>query len=224
MNGGDFIARVRRALDPGAEAVQRARGVSERLANPPRYPRPAFACLNGREREARFISCLEASGTEVFEIDEISALPDAIETLLGRMVPQPRFWIADDPRLTSFSWRLAPAVWQSTEALGDGHAALTHATGGVAETGTMVMGSSAATPASLAFLPELHLVAVDRGTIAASFEDVFASLSAGAAKDRLPRAVNLISGPSRTGDIGGRIVKGAHGPRRLAVIIYGKPG
>ncbi len=35
----------------------------------------------------------------------------------------------------------------------------------------------------------------------------------------MPRSLNFISGPSRTGDIGGRIVLGAHGPRRLAVIV-----
>jgi L-lactate dehydrogenase complex protein LldG len=34
-----------------------------------------------------------------------------------------------------------------------------------------------------------------------------------------PRSVNFISGASRTGDIGGRIVHGAHGPRRLIVAI-----
>jgi L-lactate dehydrogenase complex protein LldG len=37
----------------------------------------------------------------------------------------------------------------------------------------------------------------------------------------MPRSLNLISGPSRTGDIGGRIVLGAHGPRRLCIVIVG---
>ena len=35
----------------------------------------------------------------------------------------------------------------------------------------------------------------------------------------MPRTVNLISGPSRTADIGGQLVMGAHGPRRLCVIL-----
>jgi L-lactate dehydrogenase complex protein LldG len=39
-------------------------------------------------------------------------------------------------------------------------------------------------------------------------------------KGAMPRALNFISGASRTGDIGGRIVKGAHGPRSLCVIVY----
>ena len=35
----------------------------------------------------------------------------------------------------------------------------------------------------------------------------------------MPRAVNMITGPSRTGDIEQRIELGAHGPRRLHIII-----
>ena len=36
---------------------------------------------------------------------------------------------------------------------------------------------------------------------------------------QMPRAVNFISGPSRTGDIEQTIVLGAHGPYRVHVII-----
>ena len=37
----------------------------------------------------------------------------------------------------------------------------------------------------------------------------------------MPRTLNLVTGASRTGDIGGRIVMGAHGPRRVAVFLLG---
>jgi L-lactate dehydrogenase complex protein LldG len=35
----------------------------------------------------------------------------------------------------------------------------------------------------------------------------------------MPRAVILVSGPSRTGDIEQTIVLGAHGPRRLHIVL-----
>jgi L-lactate dehydrogenase complex protein LldG len=73
----------------------------------------------------------------------------------------------------------------------------------------------------LAFLPELHIVALARADLAAAFEDAFARFVAAIAPGRFPRAVNLVSSPSRTSDIGGLSVRGAHGPRRLAVILYG---
>src|SRR5690606_25368435 len=111
--------------------------------------------------------------------------------------------------LTSLAWpgTVTTALWSPDQALGDGTAALTHAWAAVAETGTLVLSSNAASPASLAFLPELHIVALERGDIAACFEDAFAQLTSESGTHRLPRAVNLISGASRTGDIGGKIVK-----------------
>ena len=37
----------------------------------------------------------------------------------------------------------------------------------------------------------------------------------------MPRAVNLVSGPSRTGDIEQTIVLGAHGPFRVHIVVVG---
>jgi L-lactate dehydrogenase complex protein LldG len=37
----------------------------------------------------------------------------------------------------------------------------------------------------------------------------------------MPRNVNFVTGPSRTADIEQKIQLGAHGPRRLHVVIVG---
>jgi L-lactate dehydrogenase complex protein LldG len=97
--------------------------------------------------------------------------------------------------------------------------ALSRAIAGVAETGTIVLASGQANPTTLAFLPVTHLVALERTSITATFEEALALLY-GIYGRNLPRAVNFISGASRTGDIGGRIVHGAHGPRRLIMFLY----
>ncbi|HYD14939.1 MAG TPA: LUD domain-containing protein [Hyphomicrobium sp.] len=221
MSRDTIIARVKSALQSGGEsASKRSNAVKARLSHQPRHPLPAFAALEGEERVAQFIRSLETQGAEVIAVPEFAILPVAVEQCLERVAPRPRFVIGNDERLITLAWPTTPELWRPDQMLGDGTAALTHAWGAVAETGTLVMSSSAASPASLAFLPELHIVALARGSIVGSFEEAFGRLGASSA-GRLPRAVNLVSSPSRTSDIGGRSVRGAHGPRRLAVIIYG---
>ena len=72
-----------------------------------------------------------------------------------------------------------------------------------------VLGLPARKAASMAGMPV--------GRIVATMEEAFALLRAEHGK--LPRAVNFISGPSRTGDIEQTIVLGAHGPCRVHLIL-----
>jgi L-lactate dehydrogenase complex protein LldG len=41
--------------------------------------------------------------------------------------------------------------------------------------------------------------------------------------EHLPRAINMITGPSRSADIAQILILGAHGPRRLHVLVVGSP-
>ena len=87
----------------------------------------------------------------------------------------------------------------------------------VAETGSLVLASSPATPASTHLLPETHIAIVPASRIVAALEDAYALLRAELGE--LPRALSTVSGPSRTGDIEQTIVLGAHGPYRVHVVI-----
>ncbi|RPH45814.1 MAG: lactate utilization protein C [Burkholderiales bacterium] len=91
----------------------------------------------------------------------------------------------------------------------------------VAETGTLMMLSGPDTPASMHLLPETHVAVVQAERVVGHYEDGFAL--ARAERGELPRATNLVSGPSRTGDIEQTIVLGAHGPYRVHVLIVGAP-
>lgn len=90
----------------------------------------------------------------------------------------------------------------------------------IAETGTLMLLSSPATPATVSLLPETHIALVPVGRIVATMEEAFSLLRA--EQGSLPRAVNFISGPSRTGDIEQTIVLGAHGPCRVHLILIGE--
>jgi L-lactate dehydrogenase complex protein LldG len=87
----------------------------------------------------------------------------------------------------------------------------------VAETGSLVLASSPATPSSTHLLPETHIAIVSASRIVATLEDAYALLRAELGD--LPRALSTVSGPSRTGDIEQTIVLGAHGPYRVHVVI-----
>lgn len=87
----------------------------------------------------------------------------------------------------------------------------------IAETGTLMLLSGVDTYSSASLLPETHIAVVPASRIVASMEDAFAL--ARAEHGALPRAINFISGPSRTGDIEQTIVLGAHGPYRVHVIV-----
>lgn len=87
----------------------------------------------------------------------------------------------------------------------------------IAETGTLAMVSGPSTPASMTLLPETHIALVPASRIVPHMETVFGLLRK--ELDRLPRALNFISGPSRTADIEQTLVLGAHGPYRVHVII-----
>jgi L-lactate dehydrogenase complex protein LldG len=40
-------------------------------------------------------------------------------------------------------------------------------------------------------------------------------------KGEMPRTVNLVTGPSRSGDIEQKIILGAHGPRAVHLVLVG---
>jgi L-lactate utilization protein LutC len=95
--------------------------------------------------------------------------------------------------------------------------ALTMATAGIAETGTLALVANATTPGTLNFLPEFCMCVVKRSRIVTHMEDAWDLLRA--EHDRMPRAVHFVTGPSRTADVEQTLQLGAHGPRQLHVLV-----
>jgi L-lactate dehydrogenase complex protein LldG len=89
----------------------------------------------------------------------------------------------------------------------------------IAETGTLMLVSGPQTPTTLNFLPETHIVLVHADQVVATYEDGWDRLRTAETSKALPRTVNFITGPSRTADIEQHIELGAHGPRRLHIVV-----
>ena len=81
--------------------------------------------------------------------------------------------------------------------------------------------SGAHNPTTLNFLPDNHIVILRASDIEADYEAVWARLRERYGAGIMPRTVNLVTGPSRSADIEQKLLLGAHGPRRLHVVIVG---
>jgi len=123
------------------------------------------------------------------------------------------------PELNALDWRSAGIDTQARAARGDDMVGITGAFAGIAETGTLMLLSGPQTPATVSLLPETHIVVLEAGRIVATMEDAWDRLRSEHGK--LPRAVNFVSGPSRTADIEQTVTLGAHGPYRVLIILVG---
>jgi len=225
MTSRDLIfAGIRRSLGvTGSEAPRRLE-VATRLGGHPAGVVPARGQLPRAERLALFVRMVEAAAGTVERAPDPAAIPTAVAALLRRFNLPLRVRHGDDARLAALPWNAEPALEVGRGASDGGDlAAVSHAFGAVAETGTVVMVSGPDNPTTLNFLPDVHIVVVDAGEIASDFEAVMGRLRERFGAGRLPRTVNLITGPSRSADIEQTLILGAHGPRKLHVIVVGNP-
>ncbi len=214
--------RIRAAL--GVASLDRARrsAVTRRLERHPRNTIPARALRSGEERVALFIDMLTQQEADVRRVATPKEAVGAIASYLGTCNLPPRLRLGADPVLATLPWREAWDIEREFGAAQPGdRASLSRAAVAAAETGTLFLVSGADNPTTLNFLPEAHTVLIAASDIVGSYEEAFDRLRTIHGEGYLPRTVNLISGPSRTADIEQTIVRGAHGPSRLHVLILG---
>lgn len=219
-----ILARIRSNI-PDADDPARAARVKERLA------RNAAGLIPARGRKPRDkqvdLFCEQAARVQatVTRISTIADLPEALaDYLRGRNLPK-RVRMGDAPLLARADWETAAGLEISKGASdGTDPVGLSHAFAGVAETGTLMLESGRDNPTTLNFLPETHCVVVRASDIQGDYESVWSRLREKHGKGRMPRTVNMITGPSRSGDIEQTILLGAHGPRALQIFVVDSDG
>ena len=216
------LSRIRAGLGVAGKERAREEAVEERLRAHPRGTIPARA-LAGREALLELMTAmLAAQGAEVTPAATPEDAVRAIAADLREHRLPPRLRMGGDAQLAALPWEVAPELERVFgPADGADRASLSRAVVAAAETGTLVLVSGADNPTTLAFLPESHFILIRAGDVVGSYEEAFDRLRAVYGDGALPRTVNLISGPSRTADIEQTIVRGAHGPKRLHVVILG---
>jgi L-lactate dehydrogenase complex protein LldG len=218
------LATIRRSLGvTGAEATRRSE-VAVRLAGHPRGVVPERGQLPQATRLDLFARMVKDAAGTVERAADATKIPAAVAAFLrGHNLPL-AIRHGDDPLLSSVPWKLAGTLEiRHGASEGNDLAAVSHAFAAVAETGTLVLTSGADNPTTLNFLPDVHIVVVDACDVASDFETAVARLRSRFGAGVMPRAVNMVTGPSRSADIEQTLILGAHGPRKLHVIVVGEP-
>ena len=204
----NILARIGQARGPAA-----AVDVDGEMRRHPRGPLPA--------QEYNLVKhfCGQAArlASDVVQAATIAEAPRLIARYLSerRLPMQGVCW----PAVAPYDWRSVGIELQTRAARGDDLLGITGAFLGIAETGTLMLLSGPQTPATVSLLPETHIALLDAGRIVATMEQAWDRLRV--ERGTLPRAVNFISGPSRTADIEQTVTLGAHGPYRVLIVIVG---
>lgn len=211
----NILARIRAASGRPAEPEPAEReAVADYLARHPRGPRPELPA----ERDgltARFVDEARLMASTVELVESLDEAPAAAARYLAQLGIAPRAvaWAA----LQALPWAQAGIEVEFRKPANGDLVGITACFCATAETGSLVLLSGPETQASMALLPETHIAVVPASRIVAGQEEAFELIRV--ERGELPRAVNFVSGPSRTGDIEQTIVLGAHGPYRVHVIV-----
>ena len=183
------------------------------IAQPVRGPQPAPVA----DLVSRFIEQAQALASSTRRVAHRDDVPSVIADYLteNNLAHQALCW----PDFLELDWIAARIVVAAQAATADDAVGITGAFCAIAETGTLMLLSGAHTPASTSLLPETHIAVLDSTRIVATMEDGWAMLRR--ERGSLPRAVNFISGPSRTADIEQTVTLGAHGPARVLIVLVG---
>jgi len=218
-----ILASIRRSLGVTGNEAPRRKEVADRIAGRPHGVIPARGQGTPQERLDLFVRMVELAAGSVARVDALDDVPAEVAAFLRRHNLPMEVRRGADPLVAGLPWERAGTLDVSTALDARMMSSVSHALAGAAETGTIVLTSGGDNPTSLNFLPDNHIVVIEAKDVAGDYETTWQRLRDKFGDGVMPRAVNLITGPSRSADIEQTLILGAHGPRRLHVIVVGEP-
>jgi L-lactate dehydrogenase complex protein LldG len=217
----DILAAVRRSLHVSGDEAPRRAAVAARLKEAPAGVIPKRGQGDLAARIATFKAEAARAAATLTEVAFPADAPAEIARYLreGNMPASLR--MGADEKLAAMPWDATSL--EISRGPSDGHDlnAISRAFAAVAESGTLALVSGADNPTTLNFLPDNHIVVVFADDVVGDYESVFARLRAAQGVGSAPRTLNFITGPSRSADIEQTLLFGAHGPRRLHIVLVG---
>ena len=219
-----ILGSLRRSLGREELSGEAKAALEARLAHPTANLTPARSQLPHAGQVELFIRMAERIDVTVARIPDRDEVPGAVADYLASHNLPTEFRMSPDPFLDAIPWERRPLLkFARGRAEPADLVGVTPAFAAVAETATLMMVSGPERPATLNFMPDTHIVVLESRAIVGTYEEGFARLrtarNAGTDGRYMPRTVNLITGPSRTADIALTLILGAHGPRRLHVVL-----
>ena len=221
MTKQQVLAGIRRGLRRGALTPDQTISLRARLETHPRHLIPARSRLPRAEQVALFIANLEKEYGTAIRVSDDAAVPEAVADYLAQQNLAPEIVAAPHPELQAIPWSERPMLQiRQGRARQADTVSLQHAFAGIAETGTLMLPSAPERPTTLNLLAETEIVLLRASRIVGAYEEAWDLLRAQGTGGRLmPRNVMLVTGPSRSADIEQTLELGAHGPRRLHVVV-----
>ena len=212
-----ILDAIRRGLKRGPLSTADASPLLDRLARHPRHLIPARTAIARAELVTLLIHYIEREFGTVDRLPDADAIPGALATYLAAHNLPSSIAVAPHPELRAIDWSSRPLLTlREGPALASDHVSLQHAFAAIAETGTLMLPSAPERPTTLNLLPDTAIVVLRASRVVGPYEAAWDLLRSEGA---MPRNVMLVTGPSRSADIEQTLELGAHGPRRLHVLL-----
>ena len=218
MSKEGILNAIRRGLRRGPLPEDQAAMLRGRMERHPRQLIPARSRLPHAEQIDLFVANVEKEFGTVARVADSSDVPAAVADYVASQNLPGFLVMAPHPELRAIDWSVRPLLEiREGRAEGTDMVSVQQGFAAIAETGTLMLPSAAERPATLNILTDTAIVVLRASRVVGAYEDAWDLLRSDIGV--MPRNVMLITGPSRSADIEQSLELGAHGPRRLHVVL-----
>ena len=218
MTKDAILGAVRRGLRRGPMPEDQLAMLRGRLEAHPRQLIPARSRLPHAEQIDLFVRNVEKEFGTVTRVADASEVPGAVADYVAAQNLPGDLVMAPHPELQAIDWSARPLLTiREGRAQASDMVSVQHGFAAVAETGTLMLPSAPNRPTTLNVLTDTEVVVLRASRVVGAFEEAWDLLRADLGA--MPRNVMFVTGPSRSADIEQTLELGAHGPRRLHVVL-----
>jgi L-lactate dehydrogenase complex protein LldG len=219
-----ILGAIRRGLRRGELPEDQKLGLRARMAAHPRHLIPARSRLPRPEQVKLLVRNIEKEFGTVSRVADAAAVPGSVADYLASQNLPSELVIAPHPELRQLPWSERPLLrLREGRAEASDMVGVQHGYAGIAETGTLMLPAVPERPTTINLLPDTEIVVLRTSRVVGAYEEAWDLLRAERTDARsggfMPRNVMLVTGPSRSADIESTLELGAHGPRRLHVVL-----